>query len=215
VRPSISIPLSQYPVYPAYLCSPWPSTVGPNVSSAPSHSSVASQIHPNSGRVPVNLVHSPFGGSPFDPNFHSSSSESPNSLDELVTPLEDIRLSEPFARRQSYPLTTPSSTSSLYGPTMSPTSAYAGFPSHYVDRFGISSPKASGLSHHSRRSSSQSSRKLAASYKSMRISISRCHVIVLTIIQPNRVNSGGKTATVPTVRRVHCRFSLSLLIIGQ
>jgi hypothetical protein len=163
VRPSISIPLTHYPVYPAYLRSPpWPA-VGPNASSAPSISPVASQIHQNPGRVPVNLVPSPFGGSPFDSNSHSSSPESNLLLDELVTPLEGIRLSEPFARRQSYPLTSPNSTSGVYGAIMSPT---ASLPSHYVDRFGIPSPKSGGLSHHSRRSSSQSSRKLAASYKS-------------------------------------------------
>ena len=178
MRPSISIPLTHYPVYPAYLCSPpWPA-VGPNASSAPSNSPVASQIHQNPGRVPVNLVPSPFGGSPFDTNFHSSSPESNLLLDELVTPLEDIRLSEPFARRQSYPLTSPNSTSGLYGAIMSPTS---GLPSHYVDRFGMPSPKPGGLSHHSRRSSSQSSRKLAASYKSKLSQIWRYYIPILTI----------------------------------
>jgi hypothetical protein len=165
VRPSISIPLTHYPVYPPYLCSPpWPSPVGTNISPAPSNSPVAPQVHPNTGRVPVNLVPTPFGGSPFAPNshYHSSSSESAGSLlDELVTPLEDMHLSEPFARRQSYPLASPNSTSGLYGPITSPTSVY---PSHYVDRFGIPSSK---MGHHNRRSSSQSSRKLVASFKSI------------------------------------------------
>jgi len=166
VRPSISIPSPSYPVYPTYLRSPpWPSHVGPNAS--PSNSPVASQVHPIPGRVPVSLVPTPFGGNPFDPNSHfrSSSSESPSSLlDDLVTPLEDLRLSEPFVRRQSYPLTTPCSSAGQYGPIISPTSGYPGL-SQYVDRFGVPSPKPGSLSHHTRRSSSQSSRKLAASYK--------------------------------------------------
>jgi hypothetical protein len=178
-RPSISIP-SHYPVYPAYLCPPsWPSSVGPHASPAPSTSPVAPRAHPNTGRVPVNLVPTPFGRSPFDPNSHfrSSSFESPNtSLDELVTPLEDIRLSESFARRSSYPLTTPGSAPGPYGPISSPTAAYPGMASQYVDRFGIPSPKAGSLPNHSRRSSSQSSRKLAASYKSMWIPKLQHHV---------------------------------------
>jgi len=165
VRPSISIP---YPVYPAYLSSPAWSPVGHNASSAPSSSPVASQPRSNPGRVPLSLVPTPFSGNPFDPNSHfrSPSSESASSLfDELVTPLEDLRLSEPFSHRPSYPLTPPSSAPGIYLPIASPTSAYPGLPGHYVDRFGVPSPRPGGLSHHTRRSSSQSSRKLAASYK--------------------------------------------------
>ena len=166
VRPSISIPLTSHPVYPAYLCSPaWPSHIG-HASSPLSDSSVASPVHTIPGHLPVSMVPTPFGGNPFDPNSHfiSSPSESP---DELVSPLEDFRLSEPFVRRQSYPLVTPNSAPSHYGPMTCPTAGYPGLPSHYIDRFGMSSPKTGGLSHHTRRSSSQSSRKLAASYKSM------------------------------------------------
>lgn len=162
VRPSISIPAMPYPVYPPYLSSPaWLSSVGHNASTAPSNSSVASQVHHVSARVPVPAS---FGGNTFDPNsqLYSSSCESPSSLDELVTPLEDIHFSEPSIRRQTYSIMTPSSTSALYGPMTSPTSGYPGLPSHYVDRFGVPSPKSGG---HTRRSSSQSSRKLAASYK--------------------------------------------------
>jgi hypothetical protein len=211
VRPSISIP---YPVYPAYLSSPAWSPVGHNASSAPSSSPVAPQPRSNPGRVPLSLVPTPFSGNPFDPNSHfrSPSSESAGSLfDELVTPLEDLRLSESFTHRPSYPLTPPSSAPGIYLPIASPTSAYPGLPGHYVDRFGVPSPRPGGLSHHTRRSSSQSSRKLAASYKSMWLLNGAATVHILTIIQPNRVNFGGRTAAVQMVKRVRCKLLTTCL----
>lgn len=166
VRPSISIPLAQYPVYPTYLCSPaWSSQATLNTSHVPADSSVSPQVHFNPGGVPANMMPSPFIGHPFDPSlaFHLSPTESQSSLlDELGTPLEDHQFSEPFIRRQSFPTTTPNSASGFYVPITSPGT----LATQYVDRFGVPSTKTGGRSHHNRHSSAPSSRKLAASYKS-------------------------------------------------
>lgn len=156
----------QYPVYPAYLCSPaWSPQTALGATPMPADSPVSPQIHFNPGGVPANMIPAPYMGHPYDPSlaFHLSPTESQSSpLDELGTPLEDHQFSEPYIRRQSYPTTTPNSASGFYVPITSPAASAA----QYVDRFGVPSAKTGGRSHHSRHSSAPSSRKLAASYKS-------------------------------------------------
>lgn len=91
-----------------------------------------------------------------------------------MTPLEDLRLSEPFIRRPSHPYMAAASPSAFYLPVMSPATGYGVIPTPYADRFGIPSAKPSGRSHRSH----SESKKITTAYKSTSISTAIVYMLI-------------------------------------